>query len=129
VRLSPTRSLVAAAIVAAGAVTVPALSAIGKPSANYETKVRISEREPAFHGRVQSTFEQCEKRRVRLVRKGESENKVMGMDRTDGKGQWRVPIDELTLKSGTYYAWSGRKKVGRKIFVCKPDRSRPIVID
>jgi hypothetical protein len=40
-----------------------------------------------------------------------------------------VDVGELTLRSGTYYAWSGRKKVGRKIFVCKPGRSRPIVID
>ncbi|MGH2961834.1 MAG: hypothetical protein ACRDL3_06540 [Solirubrobacterales bacterium] len=108
---------------------VPALTASGKPSANYETKVRISERSPAFHGRVQSTFEPCEKRRVRLVKKGEDGNKVMGEDRTDGKGTWKVRVDELTLKSGTYYAWAGRKKVGRKIFVCKPDRSRAIVID
>jgi hypothetical protein len=129
VRPSPTRSLVTAAIVAVGIASVPALTASGEPSANYETRVRISEREPAFHGRVQSTFEQCEKRRVRLVRKGEDANKVMGRDRTDGKGQWKVPVDELTLKSGTYYAWSGRKKMGRKIFVCKADRSRPIVID
>ena len=55
--------------------------------------------------------------------------KLIGKDRTDGKGEWKVPVDELTLKSGTYYAWSKRKKMGRKTFVCKPDRSRAIVID
>jgi hypothetical protein len=110
-------------------VCIPVLSASGKPTATYDTKVRISERPPAFHGRVQSTFEPCEKRKVRLVKKEEDGNKLLGKDRTDGKGQWKVPVDELTLKSGTYYAWAGRKKMGRKIFVCKPDRSRAIVID
>jgi hypothetical protein len=120
---------VSAAILAIAIGCLPVLSASGRPSATYATKVRISENEPAFHGRVQSTFEPCEKRKVRLVRKGEDGNKLIGEDRTDGKGQWKVRMEELTLKSGTYYAWSKRKKVGRKIFVCKPDRSRPIVID
>jgi hypothetical protein len=129
VRHSAKRSFVAAAIIAGALACVPALTASGKPSATYDTKVRISERPPAFHGRVQSTFEPCEKRRVRLVKKGEDGNKVMGEDRTNGKGEWKVRVNELTLKSGTYYAWSRRKKVGRKIFVCKPDRSRAIVID
>jgi hypothetical protein len=54
-----------------------------------DTKVRISGEEPAFHGRVQSTFEPCEKRRVRLVRKGDERNKVIGEDHTDGKGSGR----------------------------------------
>jgi hypothetical protein len=129
VRHRAKRSFVVAAIFAGAIACLPALSASGKPTATYDTKVRISERSPAFHGRVQSTFEPCEKRKVRLVKKSVDGNKLLGTARTDGKGEWKVPVDELTLKSGTYYAWSGRKKMGRKIFVCKPDRSRAIVID
>lgn len=123
------RKFVVAAAIAVPVACLAPLAASGAPSTTYDTKVRISGEEPAFHGRVQSTFEPCEKRRVRLVKKSDEGNKVIGEDRTDGKGQWKVDVSELTVKSGTYYAWAGRKKVGRKIYVCKPDRSRAIVID
>jgi hypothetical protein len=120
---------VSAAGIAVVVACVPVLTASGKPTATYATKVRISANEPAFHGRVQSTFEPCEKRKVRLVRKTDAGNKLIGEDRTDGKGEWKVKVDELTLKSGEYHAWAKRKKMGRKIFVCKPDRSRAIDVD
>ena len=118
-----------AASIAVVIACVPALTASGRPTATYETKVRISANEPSFHGRVQSTFEPCEKRKVRLVRKSHTGNRLIGQDRTDGKGEWKVKVDELTLKSGEYYAWAKRKKMGSKIFVCKPDRSRAIDVD
>jgi hypothetical protein len=129
VRQPTKRKFVVAAVIAVPVVCLAPLAASGAPSTTYDTKVRISGEEPAFHGRVQSTFEPCEKRQVRLVKKSDEGNKVIGEDRTDGKGQWKVDVGELTVKSGTYYAWAGRKKVGRKIYVCKPDRSRAIVID
>jgi hypothetical protein len=129
VRRSPTRALATAAALAGVVLGWAVIPAGGAPVTTYETKVRISERPPAFHGRVQSTFEPCEKRRVRLLKKRVEDNKLMGKDRTDGKGEWKVSVEELTLKSGAYFAKTARKKVGRKLFVCEADRSRPIVID
>ena len=127
-RHSPKRSVAAVAIALALA-SAAAVTAVGKPVARYETIVRISNNEPAFHGRVQSLYEECEKRRVKLIRKTVAGKAMLGKTRTDGKGGWEVELDELSLRPGRYYARAARKRTNDETFICQPDRSRAIEID
>lgn len=105
--------------------------------ATFPTKVTISKQAPAFHGKVRSDEQRCVKqRKVKLLRRKRAGRpaKLLGTDRTDGRGRWEVTEpDEFTLKSGIYFARAPRKVLDATPMsvatVCDRDRSRKVVVD
>jgi hypothetical protein len=79
---------------------LPASSAMG---ASYSTKVIVSLKTPAFHGKLKSSKSACTKdRRVKLFRKKSGPDQLLGTDKSNAKAKWSIRIK---LKSGaSYYA-------------------------
>jgi len=79
---------------------LPAGSAAG---ASYSTKVIISLKTPAFHGKLKSSRGTCTTNRtVKLFREKPGPDRLLGTDRSNAKAKWSVRI---RLKSGaSYYA-------------------------
>ena len=86
------------------AIAAIALSASPAAGASYATKVVISLKTPAFHGKVKSGGSSCvDGRTVRLFRKKSGPDQLLGSDRSNAKGKWSIPIGKL--RSGaSYYA-------------------------
>jgi len=105
-------------VVATVAVAVSASPA----AASYGTKVVISLKTPAFHGKVTSGRSACVGgRTVRLFRKKAGPDTVLGTARSNAKGKWAIPIGRL--RSGaSYYAKAAAK--GR----CRAAKSRVLNI-
>jgi hypothetical protein len=112
-------------IVAASAVAVAGVFAATALAADVETKVKIADGPPAFHGKVKADNEKCvELRKVKLIKKKASGNKVKGKDNTDMNGKWEI---EVNLKSGTYFAKAPERKVGNT--TCLKGKSKEVVVD
>jgi len=78
---------------------LPAAPAAG---ASYSTKVIVSLKTPAFHGKLKSSRGACTTNRtVKLFRKQAGPDKLLGTDRSNAKAKWSIPI---RLKPGSYYA-------------------------
>lgn len=87
-------------IAAAATLLGPAVAAADRPA----SRISISSRVPAFHGRVSSPRSSCvEDRKVQLFRKvpGSGRN-VLGVDVTSSGGRWKVAVDDVD--SGVYFA-------------------------
>jgi hypothetical protein len=71
--------------------------------ASYSTKVIVSLKTPAFHGKLKSSRSACAtERTVKLFRKNPGADKLLGTDKSNAKTKWSIPIK---LKSGaSYYA-------------------------
>jgi hypothetical protein len=96
---------------------LPAATAAG---ASYSTKVIVSLKTPAFHGKLKSSKSACETNRtVKLFRKEAGPDELLGTDRSNAKAKWSIPI---RLRPGTYYAKASAKGS------CKAARSRPLTI-
>jgi hypothetical protein len=97
----------------------------------HDSRVTISEKAPAFHGRVKSDAHPCEQqRKVKLFRaKRHAPDKFLGRDHTNNHGRWQVDVNPL--KSGAYYAKVARRSEGTAgtIHVCKRDSSRIVPVD
>lgn len=106
-------------IVSLTAVLLLAVSAAG---ASYSTKVIISLKFPAFHGKVKSDKSSCATNRtVKLFRKKPGPDKLLGSDKSDAKAKWSIPIGRKPA-SGSYYAKAPAK--GR----CRPARSNVVPV-
>ncbi|HVO55499.1 MAG TPA: hypothetical protein VMT37_13890 [Solirubrobacterales bacterium] len=95
--------LLALAFVALAAALLPATAAIGaKPHA---TRVIVSLKLPAFHGKLTSADDGClGGRRVALFRKkGSRPAKKLGSDTSSANGAWSVPIGKK-IPAGNYFA-------------------------
>lgn len=83
-------------------------------SASWATKVIVSLKVPAFHGKLKSDKSACKTgRTVKLLRKRPGPDKVLGTDRSNAKAKWSIPIG---LKPGSYYAKApaaGRCRAGK----------------
>jgi len=115
-----------AALVTAAVAAIPAFGAVVK----YDSKVTIRSTAPAFHGHVSSESPACEpRRRVKLFKQRPGTDKLLGKDRTDHEGRWKIEVEPL--KSGAYYAKVTRRAEGAAgtTFVCKRDRSKTVVVD
>ena len=107
-----------AAIVPAGAQDMP-----------FESKIRLKDSAPAFHGKVKSDSSLCvPNRKVRLfkVRRGSRPDKLLGKTRTDFEGRWEIL---RTPKSGVYYAKVNQLAQETPQLLCLPDKSKKVVID
>lgn len=96
------------------------LAAVPAAGASYSTKVIISLKTPAFHGKLQSSRGACATNRtVKLYRKKSGPDKLLGTDQSNAKAKWSVPI---RLTSGSYYA----KAVAKGS--CKAAKSKVLTI-
>ena len=127
-----TRLGTAAAIVACAAVLVLSTAGVqgadGAERGKAPTRVSISSKFPAFHGRVDSNRARCKRgREVQVLRKrsGGRGPKRLGRDRSMGSGRWTVKV--RNVKSGAYYAKAKPKMASGSL--CKADRSRVVVVD
>lgn len=119
--LAPRRTLLRAAALAA-ATAMLALPATG--SAATKTKVVVSLKFPAFHGKLESSKRACVvNRKVKLMRKRRGPDRVLRRDRSNRKGRWSTPISKgQRVKPGVYYV-----KVAKR-GGCEAAKSSPRVI-
>jgi hypothetical protein len=105
---------------------VPAIAQERGTDPAYESKIRLKNAAPAYHGKVKSESDMCiANRKVRLFKERRSgEDKVLGKTRTDSGGYWEVLKDP---KSGVYYAKVNRFEGDG--FACLPAKSKKVVID
>ncbi len=120
-------SILALALLAASALAVSAAAKV--PTKTYATKLVMSEKYPAFHGRLESKNKFCiGARPVKLYRELPGPDKLLGTDRSDGSGVWKVSIGKK-LTSGAYYSLApafGSASLG---ITCKADKSQVAVVD
>jgi hypothetical protein len=128
-----TRVLALLVLPAAALATVAAIATAGDV-ASFETNVTISERAPAFHGKVRSDSEDCtQDRKVKLLRRKRAgrPSRVLDTDRTEDNGRWAITEpDDFTLKSGIYFARAPKAILDTPVpVICAKDRSRKVVVD
>jgi hypothetical protein len=116
----PRRVLFAALAVALAAALLPALAAgAGKNS----TKIVVSLKFPAFHGKLTSPRQGClGSRTVKLYREKSGKKKQLGRDTSEDNGKWAIPVGK-NLTSGSYYATVAKR--GQ----CKAAKSQVLTID
>jgi hypothetical protein len=114
------------AMLGAAIVALPAWAAVVR----IDSKVNIGNGPPAFHGKVRSDNNACERRRrVKLYRQRRGPDKLLGSDKTNHDGRWEIEVEPLS--SGAYYAKVTKRSEGAAgtIFVCRGDRSKTVVVD
>lgn len=114
-------AVLAVAIAALGAlIALPAsASAAGKNS----TKIVVSLKFPAFHGKLTSPRHGClGSRTVRMYRVRSGKKKLLGSDKSEDNGKWAIPVGK-NLTSGEYFATVAKR--GK----CKAARSKTLTID
>jgi len=93
----------------------------------YDSKIRVANSFPAFHGKVKSDVELCvEDRRVIMYSEMPGEDDVLGKTRTDGEGGWKVKVEPT---SGVFYAKVRKGGSASLGIVCRKAVSKPVVID
>jgi hypothetical protein len=103
------------------AVLVPAITASGASSAS--TKIVVSLKFPAFHGKLTSPRKGClGSRAVKVYREKSGRKKQLGKDTSEDNGKWAVPVGK-NLTSGAYYATVAKR--GK----CKAAKSQVLTID
>jgi hypothetical protein len=114
------RALFAVLAVAVAAVLLPALAAgVGKNS----TKIVVSLKFPAFHGKLTSPRGGClGSRTVKMYREKGGKKKQLGKDTSEDNGKWAIPVGK-NLTSGSYYATVAKR--GK----CKAAKSQLLTID
>jgi hypothetical protein len=104
-------------VVALAVAFLPAVSVAG---ASYSTKVIVSLKTPAFHGKLKSNSSACATNRtVKLFRRKPGPDRLLGTDTSNGKAKWSIPI---ALRPGTYYAKA--PATGS----CRPAKSKSLTI-
>jgi hypothetical protein len=113
----PRRALFAVLVVALAAALLPAVSAFGAGSAS--TKIVVSLKFPAFHGKLTSSRKGCLGSRKVTMYRGK---KQLGKDTSEDNGKWAIPVGK-NLTSGGYYATVAKR--GK----CKAAKSQVLTID
>jgi hypothetical protein len=118
----PVRSRVLFAVLAvAAALLLPAVSASGADK--NSTKIVVSLKFPAFHGKLTSPRPGClGSRMVKMYREQNGKKKQLGKDESEDNGKWAIPVGK-NLTSGAYYATVANR--GK----CKAAKSRVLTID
>ncbi len=94
----------------------------------YGTHLYMSKKFPAFHGKVHSPSAFCrESRKVKLYRIRNGPDKLLGSDRSEDNGTWKVRVGKLS--SGAYYSRTGRYGSAALGITCRADRSRIVGVD
>ena len=112
-------------------IAVVSIPSLATQVVKHPSRVTISEKAPAFHGRVKSNAHPCvQQRKVKVFRaKSHGPDKLLGRDHTNNHGRWQVGVNPL--KSGAYYAKVSRRSEGTAgtIHICVKDRSRIVPVD
>jgi hypothetical protein len=96
------RVLFAALAVAVAAVLLPVVSAAG--AGKNSTKIVISLKTPAFHGKLTSPRQAClGSRKVKMYREVNGTKKQLGKDTSEDNGKWEILLGK-NLSPGAYYA-------------------------
>lgn len=112
-----------AALLACLAAAVLVAAPVAGAAKPHKTTVVVSLKFPAFHGSLKSGDDGClGGREVAMYRKRSGKTKKLGTDRSNGKGQWTIPVGK-NLTSGEYFATVAKKGE------CNGGRSKPIAID
>jgi hypothetical protein len=75
------------------------------PAAGATTKVIVSLKVPAFHGKLKSRQSSCATgRTVKLFRKKRGPDKLLGTDVTNSNAKWSIPIGKRLKSGASYYA-------------------------
>jgi hypothetical protein len=119
-----------AAGLALAAVSVPAW---GTRTVKIPSKVTIASNGAVMHGHVESPNSACiEGRKVKLKRViSGGRDQVMGTSTTNANGRWRVTVSGFAgVSLAHFYARVRRRAEGTAgtIYVCRPDRSREIML-
>ncbi len=115
------RVLFAVLAVAIAALLLPVMSASG--AGKNSTKIVVSLKFPAFHGKLTSPRKGClGSRRVKIYREKSGKKKQLGKDTSEDNGKWAVPAGK-NLTSGAYYATVAKR--GK----CKAAKSQVLTID
>jgi hypothetical protein len=121
-----TRRLALATPLALVAISATAVAGGPGQTVEIDSRIKIRQSFPAFHGKVKSDNMACvQQRRAKLFKqKRNGDKKLLGFDRTNAEGKWKVIVDPL--KSGVYYAVVKRREEGTAgtTFVCLRDKSR-----
>src|ERR1044072_9729613 len=81
-------------------VLLPAAPAIG---ASYSTKVIVSLKTPAFHGKLKSSRQACVSgRTVRVFRNKAGRDPQLGSDTSNAKRNWSIPVGKLRSGAASY---------------------------
>jgi hypothetical protein len=114
------RVLLAVLAVAAAILLLPVVSAAG--AGKNSTKIVISLKTPAFHGKLTSPRQAClGSRKVKMYREVNGTKKQLGKDTSEDNGKWAIPLGK-NLRPGGYYAIvEARGK-------CKPAKSQVLPI-
>ncbi len=120
----------AASIALGGAVAVAAIVPASAQDMPIETKLKLRNSAPAFHGKVKASSDVCVTgRKVRLFKVKKGEDKLLGKDRADAKGGWKIL---KTPKSGVYYAKVKEIAAGGEespAVLCLKAKSNKVAID
>jgi hypothetical protein len=118
--MNTSRRFLLVALAAACAVAMLALPATG--AAAFKTKIVVSIKLPAYHGKLTSPSQSClGNRQVKLFRERNGKKVMLGSDRSSANGKWSVPIGKR-IPSGAYYATVAKTNN------CKGDKSSTLRI-
>jgi len=117
----PRRALLAVLAVALAAALLPVVSASG--AGKNSTKIVVSLKFPAFHGKLTSPRSGClGSRTVKMYREKSGKKVQLGKDTSEDNGKWAIPVGK-NLTSGAYYATVAKR--GK----CKAAKSQLLTID
>jgi hypothetical protein len=118
----PVRSRVLFALLAV-AIAAALLPALASGAGKNSTKIVVSLKFPAFHGKLTSPRKAClGSRTVKLYREKSGKKKQLGKDTSEDNGKWAIPVGK-NLTSGAYYATVAKR--GK----CKAAKSQVLTIE
>jgi hypothetical protein len=118
-------AIVVGLLVTALAVT---LCASATARLTFDSKIKVYNSFPAFHGKVNSNDGSfcLEDRRVKMYKQRSGPDKLLGKDRTNPHGRWTVHDEP---GSGSYYAKVKELSSASLGVTCRRDKSNVVVID
>jgi hypothetical protein len=115
------RALFAVLALVVAVALLPVVSASG--AGNASTKIVVSLKFPAFHGKLTSSRSAClGSRTVKMYREKSGKKKQLGKDTSADNGKWAISVGK-NLTSGSYYATVAKR--GK----CKAAKSQVLTID
>jgi hypothetical protein len=110
-------------IIGLALIALVALPMLAQGAGKNSTKIVVSLKFPAFHGKLTSPRQAClGSRTVKMYREGNGKKKKLGSDKSEDNGKWAIPVGK-NLTSGAYYATVAKR--GK----CKAAKSQILTID
>ena len=78
--------------------------ALAPGAGRNSTKIVVSLKFPAFHGKLKSPRQGClGSRKLKMYRQHKGKKRLLGRDVSASNGRWAIPVGK-NVKSGAYYA-------------------------